>query len=185
MAGPLFAAGDYSSGKSGTDTMSTSDSNTMSTSNSATSQIQSPEKLKGMEVVSQTGDKLGKIENVNTDPQSGDIRFVTISKGSVLGIGGNEIAIPKEAFRVDQSKEQVTLTVNEDKLDNVPKQSNMSDDEFQRNLEQHYGVAPAWNEGSKPMGSESSEPMGTEPSDQMDQNQQGMGTIPEGGTKSQ
>ena len=179
MASPLFAAGDYSSGTSGTSgtpgMSGTSSASGMSDTNSmtqSTSQIQSPEKLKGMEVVSQTGEKLGKIENVNTDTQTGDIRFVTISKGGVLGIGGNEIAIPKEAFRVDQTQDQVTLTVNEDKLENVPKQSDMSDDEFQRNLEQHYGVAPAWNEGSKTMG--------TEPSESMDQNQQGMGSESQG-----
>ena len=141
MVSSVFAAGDYSSG-----------SKKMTEPMSGTSQIQSPEKLKGMEVVSQTGDKLGKIESVKTDPRSGDVRFVTISKGSFLGMGGKDIAIPREAFRVDQSNEQVLLTVNQDKLEDVPRQANMSDDEFQRNLEQHYGIAPVWNEGSKQKG---------------------------------
>ena len=141
LVSSVFAAGEYSSG-----------SKKMTEPKSGTSQIQSPEKLKGMEVVSQTGDKLGKIESVNTDPRSGDVRFVTISKGSVLGMGGKDVAIPKEAFRVDQSNDKVLLTVSKDKLQNVPRQANMSDDEFQRNLEQHYGIAPTWNEGSKHMG---------------------------------
>ncbi len=159
MAGPLFAAGDYSSG-----------STKMTESNSGANKVQSPGELKGLEVISQTGEKLGKIESVNTDPQSGDIRFVTISKGSILGMGGKDIAIPKEAFRVDESNNQVLLTVNKDKLENVPKQANMSDNEFQRDLEQHYGIAPAWKEGSKQMG--------TEPSGPTDQRQQDMGTTP-------
>lgn len=157
VASPLFAAGDYSSSPK-----------KMTEAKSGLSQVQFNEKLKGMEVVSQTGEKLGKVESVNIDPRSGDIRFVTISKGSILGMGGKDVAIPKEAFRLNESKEQLLLTVNEDKLENVPKQANMSDNEFQRNLEQHYGIGPAWKENSKKMG--------TEPSRSMDQKKQDMGT---------
>ncbi len=159
MASPLYATGDYLSGNK-----------KMTESRLGTSQVQSPEELKGMEVVSKAGEKLGKIESVNTDPQSGDIRFVTLSKGSILGIGGKDIAIPKEAFRVDQTNKRVLLTVSKDKLENVPKQADLSDNEFQRNLEQHYGIAPAWKEGSTQMGTESP--------GSMDQRQQDMETTP-------
>jgi sporulation protein YlmC with PRC-barrel domain len=108
----------------------------------------STEELKGMTVVSQTGEAIGEIESVKVDQQSGEIKFVNISKGGVIGMGEQETAVPFEALRFDQQNERVTLTVNESKLDNAPQQANMSDDEFQRNLESHYGIAPAW-EGSK------------------------------------
>jgi sporulation protein YlmC with PRC-barrel domain len=163
FASPLYAAGESGKmiGSEGTDS----------------AQVQSPDELKGMQVVSQTGEKLGKIDSVKTDPQSGQIRFVTITKGGVLGMGGEDIAVPLEAFRIDQQNQRATLTVNESMLDNAPQQANMSDDEFQRNLEQHYGVAPAWKGDSKKMGTDPSQ-MGTDPSQPMEQ-QPGMGTTPQ------
>ncbi len=166
LASPLFAAGDYSK-NSNDETRSVSQTNPVAGSNQ---DMASPAELKGMEVVSQNGDKVGKIENVTSDPQSGQIKFVTISKGGVLGMGSKKIAVPKEAFRIDQTKQQVTLTVKESKLDNVPQQANMSDDEFQQNLDKHYGVAPAFRGDSQQMG--------TEPSGSMDQNNGNMKTNP-------
>ncbi|MGB3221877.1 MAG: PRC-barrel domain-containing protein [Desulforhopalus sp.] len=104
----------------------------------------SAEEVEGMKVVSQVGEEIGEIKSAKTDQESGKINFVTISKDGVLGMGGEDVAIPFEALLFDQQNEQVTLTVNESKLDNAPQQANMSDEEFQRSLESHYGVAPVW-----------------------------------------
>lgn len=133
LVSPLYA-GDYGkkSDKAGTTSMSA-------------------EKMEGMKVVSQTGEEIGEIKSAKTDQQSGKIKFVTISKGGVLGMGEEETAVPFEALRLDEQNERATLTVNESKLDNAPQQANMSDDEFQRNLESHYGVAPAWEGESNQM----------------------------------
>lgn len=129
LASPLYAAGE--SGKTA-----------VRKSMTGTAQIQSAEELKGMQVFSQAGEKLGFIKSVNTDPTSGLIKFITISKGGFAGVGVEDIAVPIKAFQIDQTYRRATLTVNEIKLDNAPHQAKMSDDEFQRNLEQYYGVAP-------------------------------------------
>ena len=134
LVSPLYAAGDY--GKK---------------SDKAGSASISAEEIQGMQVVSQTGEEIGEIKSATTDQDTGKIKFVTVSKGGVLGMGGEDVAVPFEALRLDQQNEQATLTVNESKLENAPQQANMSDDEFQRNLESHYGVAPAWEGESKPM----------------------------------
>ncbi len=149
LASSLFATDNYSK-----------DSNDATKSMTGTNQVMSPAELEGMKVVSKNGDDIGKIDKVTTDPQSGQIKFVTISKGSVLGMGGKDVAVPREAFRIDETKQQATLTVNEDKLENVPQQASMSDDEYQQNLEQHYGVSPAWKENSQQM---ETEPSATKP----------------------
>jgi sporulation protein YlmC with PRC-barrel domain len=130
LAGPLYAAGDSSK-------------TTVSESMTGLAQVQPAEELKGMKVFSQAGEKLGLIKSVNTDPKSGLIKFITISKGGFAGIGGEEIAVPIKAFQIDRTYRRATLTVNESKLDDAPHQAEMSGDEFQRNLEQYYGVAPA------------------------------------------
>jgi sporulation protein YlmC with PRC-barrel domain len=107
---------------------------------------QSAEDLKGMNVVSQNGEAIGSISEVRIDPQSGEVQFVTVTKGGVLGIGGEDIAVPLEAFQFDPQNELATLTVDESKLDNAPQQANKSADEFQRELESHYGISPAWEQ---------------------------------------
>jgi sporulation protein YlmC with PRC-barrel domain len=111
-------------------------------------QMITAEKLKGMEVVSQKGEELGEIKKVMIDQQSGEIHFVTISKGGILGIGGEEVAAPLSAFEI--SDEQARLTVDQSKLENVPQQkAEATDSDYQRDLETHYGVAPAWEKGDR------------------------------------
>lgn len=150
LVSPLYAAGEYdkksdkagaasATGDYGKDTGATGSANITA------------EEIQGMQVVSQTGEEIGEIQRASIDEQSGKVKFVTISKGGVLGMGGEDIAIPFEALQFDQQNERATLTVNESKLDNAPQQANMSDEEFQRNLQSHYGVAPAFEGESNQM----------------------------------
>lgn len=157
LAGPLYAAGESHK--------------TISKRMTGSTQVQSAEELKDMQVFSQEGEKLGPIISVTTDPESGQIKFITFSKGGFAGVGGEEIALPPQAFRIDQTYRRATLLVNESKLDFAPQQERMSDNEFQRNLEQYYGVAPTWQD--------SSPQMETDPTRSMDQHQPGMRKPPQ------
>lgn len=137
LTSPLYAAGESK------DPAQTSQSREMK---AGSSQLQSARDILGMSVVAENGEALGKIQDIKLDTSSGRINFVTIQKGGVMGIGGQEgIAVPLEAFQF--SDENAKLTVDKTKLDTAPKQSGMSDQEFQRGLESHYGVSPAWQEG--------------------------------------
>jgi|GEM_PF-1197586 pentapeptide MXKDX repeat protein len=106
------------------------------------------EELEGMEVVSQEGEEIGEIKMITIDEESGEVKFVTFSKGGILGMGGEEIAAPLSAFEFGD--DQARLTVHESKLKNVPKQTaEATDSDYQRDLETHYGVAPAWEKGDE------------------------------------
>ena len=111
-------------------------------------QMITAEKLKGMEVISQKGEELGEIEEVMIDQQSGEVKFVTISKGGIFGLGGERVAAPLSAFEI--SDIEAKLTVDQSKLENVPQQkAEATDSDYQRDLETHYGVAPAWGRGNQ------------------------------------
>lgn len=111
-------------------------------------QMITAEKLKGMDVVSQEGEDIGKINKINIDQQSGEVKFVTISKGGILGIGAEEIAVPLSAF--DFRDEKAKLKVDHSKLDNVPQQTaGTTDSDYLRNLETHYGVDQAKEKGDR------------------------------------
>lgn len=156
LTAPVYAAGEYK-GTSGAKTESGElkagsgqQSQTMSQRSQSGSQAQSAEEILGMSVVSRDGENIGEIQDIKLDTRTGRVNYVTVQKGGVMGIGGEEgIPVPLEAFQFTQ--ENAKLTVDKSKLDNAPKQSGMSDQEFQRGLQSHYGISPAWQEGQPGM----------------------------------
>lgn len=137
---PLYAAGDYQQ----------SQQKSQTSARQSSSSSQSAQELLGMKIVSPQGEEIGQIEDIKLNTQSGRINHVTVSKGAVLGVGGEKIAVPLAAFSFDAQADQATLTVDKSKLDNAPQQANMSDDEFSRELQSHYGVSPTWQQQSEP-----------------------------------
>lgn len=115
----------------------------------AQSQLQSEshtaEEILGMPVVSQDGETLGEIQNITIDTGTGRINYVTVRQAGAMGAGAEEgVAVPLEAFEF--TDENARLMVDKNTLDNAPKRSVISDREFQRQLESHYGVSPAWRD---------------------------------------
>jgi sporulation protein YlmC with PRC-barrel domain len=110
-------------------------------------QMITADKLQGMEVVTQEGEEIGEIKKITIDKQSGEVQFVTFSKGGILGMGAEEIAVPLSAFEIGD--DQARLTVTQSKLENVPQQTaEATDSDYLRDLETHYGVAPEWEKGN-------------------------------------
>lgn len=138
LASPLYATDSHQK------TTMTNQNNELSVSQS---QSQSADKLLGMTIESKEGKKLGEIQDLKIDTGSGRINYITAQVGGVMGIGGKDgVAVPLEAFRFADDK--AILTVDQSKLNDVPKRSDVSDADFQRDLESHYGVSPAWRDNS-------------------------------------
>ena len=121
----------------------------------STTQIPSADKLEGMEVFSPNGEEIGEISEVNKDQLNGNINYVTVSKGGMLGIGDEDVAVPLEAFRFDNDR--ATLTVDPSKLDSAPRQADLTNEQFQRDLQSHYGVSPTWQQDSGNIDSKSTD----------------------------
>jgi sporulation protein YlmC with PRC-barrel domain len=104
------------------------------------------DELQGMDVVSKNGEDIGEIEKITIDKQSGKVQFVTISTAGILGMGTTKIAAPLSAFDIRDDKAR--LNVDQSRLKNVPqRKAKATDSDYLRDLETHYGVAPAWNKG--------------------------------------
>jgi sporulation protein YlmC with PRC-barrel domain len=68
-------------------------------------QMITADKLQGMEVVTpQEGEELGEIQKITIDKQSGEVQFVTFTKGGILGMGAEEIAARLSAFEIRDDK---------------------------------------------------------------------------------
>ena len=140
LTSPIYAAGDSQTTTSNPTTMTQQKDSQFNQS-----QARSARDLLGMDIVSRTGENIGEIQDIKIDTDTGRISYVTVQKGGVLGIGGEEgIAVPLEAFSF--GKDNAKLLVDQSKLDNAPKQANMNDEEFRRGLDSHYGVSPSWQD---------------------------------------
>lgn len=104
-----------------------------------------------MMVYDQQGKEIGEIQEIRLDTRNGKIQYVTLSQNSSEAGKEEDIAVPLEALCFDQNK--VVLAIDENKLEGAPKVGGLNSDEFQRDLQNHYGIAPSWKEdGNKKSG---------------------------------
>nr|WP_306793129.1 PRC-barrel domain-containing protein [Desulfopila inferna] len=96
-------------------------------------------KFDGLPVLSRSGEEIGKMQNIVTDKESGLIHYFTLTQSSD---SRDQIAVPYGVVRF--YSDRAILSVDRDKLDSAPQQDDLSDAEFQKNLESHYGISPAW-----------------------------------------
>jgi hypothetical protein len=100
-----------------------------------------------MTVYDKQGKEIGEIQEIRLDTRDGKIQYVTLSQeSSEPGIEG-DIAVPLEALCFDQNK--LILTIDENKLEGAPRVGDLNSDEFQRDLQNYYGIAPSWEEDGK------------------------------------
>ncbi len=126
------------------DTGTAGNPTTMSTSNSP-----SKEKLIGMTVADKQGKVIGDIKDVNVNSQTGKINFVILAKGGFMGIGADKYAVPLQVLKINTNEKKATLQVAEDMLEPVPSRTaGMSDQDYERQILNHYGLAPSWNQPS-------------------------------------
>ena len=62
------------------------------------------------------GEKLGDLQELMIDPQTGRIVYATLASGTVLGMGGKPLDMPWEALKVDLGKDGLIVEVDNDKL---------------------------------------------------------------------
>lgn len=76
--------------------------------------------LKGTKVVNRKGEKLGEMEEIMIDVVNGEVSYVVLSFGGLLGIGDKLFAVPWEALEVDEKNEQIVMNVTKERLENAP-----------------------------------------------------------------
>jgi sporulation protein YlmC with PRC-barrel domain len=78
----------------------------------ATAPAQSAGKLKGMNVVSKEGERLGTVQEVET-ATNGTVQAIRIKTGGFLGFGGKTVAVPESKFTRVGNTIQLTMTSEE------------------------------------------------------------------------
>lgn len=121
--------------------------------------------LIGSEIQDQKGEKIGDIDRVLVDVENGQIGFVTLSSGGVLGVGDDKYIVPfnalqkkmpqgKEAQVGDRQLNKVVFTLNKqkDQLKKVPEgdiEQALTQEDQSRGIHEHYGVSPYWEDAQR------------------------------------
>jgi sporulation protein YlmC with PRC-barrel domain len=79
-------------------------------------------KLIGLTVKNSEGDKLGSVNDIVVEVDSGRIAYVALSFGGVLGIGDKLFAVPYRQIRLVREQEEMYLVLNvpKDRLKTAP-----------------------------------------------------------------
>ena len=80
-------------------------------------------KVVGANVQNSKGEKIGSIDDLVIDLQSGKVQYVALSVGGVLGVGDKLFAVPFEEFKTahDTSNNILfVLDISKDRLQNAP-----------------------------------------------------------------
>jgi hyperosmotically inducible periplasmic protein len=104
----------------------------------------------GMTVLNNQNEKLGKVENLAVDLESGRIVQVILATGGFAGIGDTLTAVPPGALHHDTAGKVLRLDADKEKLANAPKfesskWAECSDANHLSAVYRYYGEEPAFN----------------------------------------
>ena len=110
------------------------------------------DRVNGTDVVSKSGEKLGKIEDVAIEKVSGDVAYAILSFGGVMGIGAKYHPVPWKLLKYDSEKRAYVIPMSKDDLEHAPmidqKELSGWSDELSRDaiygFYSSYGVGPYW-----------------------------------------
>jgi sporulation protein YlmC with PRC-barrel domain len=104
-------------------------------------------------VMNETGQELGRIEDLMIDLCSGRIAYAVLSFGGFLKMGNKLFAIPWEALKLDAVEKTFILQVEKSRLENATgfdKENwpDMADPTFGSTVYRHFGLKPYWDEAA-------------------------------------
>jgi sporulation protein YlmC with PRC-barrel domain len=112
-------------------------------------------KLIGTDVENPQGEKLGDIEDIVLDPDTGRIAYAVLSFGGFLGLGEKHFAVPWAAFTpkagTTTAVDKFVLNVDKERLKNAPgfeksNWPNMADRRWAEQVYGFYNVTPHWEQ---------------------------------------
>lgn len=108
----------------------------------------STERVQGTNVFSPSGDKLGEIDHVMLDKQSGRAAYAVMSFGGFLGLAHSHYPIPWNKLTYDTKLEGYRTDVTEKQLRDAPEFSDdaWGDREWEARTHDHYRAPYYWDE---------------------------------------
>jgi hypothetical protein len=100
---------------------------TMVTETRETGSLIGSDKVEGTAVYGRDEEKIGSIERVMIDKQSGKVAYAVIGYGGFLGIGDDHYPTPWSSMKYDTRLGGYVVGITADALNNAPRYSNDND----------------------------------------------------------
>lgn len=102
-----------------------------------------------VDVKNTEGKDLGEIKDIVLDKISGQVRYIVLSFGGLLGLGDKLFALPWNAIHYDAEEECFILNIDKDRLKNAPgfdddNWPDMADRQWEKSIYNYYGTKPYW-----------------------------------------
>jgi sporulation protein YlmC with PRC-barrel domain len=111
-------------------------------------------KILDKDVKDQKGEDVGKVNDLLMN-RNGQVEYLIVSQGGVLGIGDKLIPIPFRMARVDTKNDNVVLmNIDKEKLEKAPhfasdKWNEMNTADFDKRIHSYYGAERRQHEGKQ------------------------------------
>jgi sporulation protein YlmC with PRC-barrel domain len=116
----------------------------MKTSFSTLSDVISSDRVEGADVYNDAGDKLGSIDDLMIDKNSGQVRYAVLEFGGFLGMGTDRYPLPWDMLKYDTTKDGYVVPLDKSRLEGAPRYPEDKrpdyDDEYGRRVNDYYGV---------------------------------------------
>ena len=114
-----------------------------------TNLVKAKDEVIGVDVMNNADEDLGCIKEVMLEKVEGQVRYVVLESGSILGLGGKLFAIPWNAIHFDAGKDCFRLNIDKEQLKDAPgfdkdHWPNMADQTYGKSLHQFYKTKPYW-----------------------------------------
>jgi len=109
----------------------------------------SADKVEGTNVYSPAKEKLGHIENLMIDKQSGKVAYAIMSFGGFLGVGERLHPLPWSILKYDRSQGGYVVNLDKRTLEGAPQYEpaappNYADTGWGTQVHSYYKVPPYW-----------------------------------------
>jgi hypothetical protein len=112
----------------------------------ANAALVSSDNVHGTDVYGAARDKIGNIDHLMIDKQSGRVAYAVMSFGGFLGLGQSHYPVPWSTLKYDPSLEGYITGITEAQVKNAPDYSEgaFADRTWETRTHQHYGAPYYW-----------------------------------------
>jgi sporulation protein YlmC with PRC-barrel domain len=109
----------------------------------------SSSKVEGTAVYNVEGEKLGSVDCLMIDKQSGHVAYAVMSFGGFLGLGEKRHPVPWQSMSYDKSKDGYVVGLSREQLEAAPnlnpgEYGQLGDRAYEETVYTHYKAEPYW-----------------------------------------
>lgn len=107
------------------------------------------DKVKGTSVYNSKGEKLGAVDEIMLDKQSGNVAYAVMSFGGFLGMGEKHHPLPWDVLNYSEKEDGYIVNLSKEQLEAAPafergETNRLYDRKYGESVYSYYGVAPYW-----------------------------------------